>query len=173
MSWLSGALQTGAALVDIAGTVSNIVYQQRQASLLAKQNQLYAQWMHTNEQLQRDSMRMTSELATQGPAMRVQAALDAGFSTRDARRLAGSSEQYIKGYVDMPVMTMHEANGLQVYGNFSRVSQALSTFHSGTPFGKPQPPGFQTGRPRPQGFVNPNYVSAVQINGASTSVSHV
>ena len=53
MSWLVGALQTFGSLADVAGTVSNIVYQQRQAAQLEKQNELMETWMNKQEALQK------------------------------------------------------------------------------------------------------------------------
>nr|AWK57619.1 ORF2 protein [Sapovirus GIV]AWK57677.1 ORF2 protein [Sapovirus GIV.1]AWK57681.1 ORF2 protein [Sapovirus GIV.1] len=147
MSWLVGALQLGGALVDAAGSVSNMVYQHKQLELLKQQNQLYSTWMAKNEQLQRDSMALSEKLSTEGPALRVKAALDAGFDPVSARRLAGSGERRIQGYIDMPVMTQQQSSAHWVNGNLAKVNSALTTFQQGTPFGKPQPPKFQTGGP--------------------------
>ena len=69
MSWLVGALQTTGSLADLAGTVSDIVYKQRQVAQLEKQNQLMEQWMHKQEALQKSQMDLTRDLAVNTPSV--------------------------------------------------------------------------------------------------------
>nr|AWK57641.1 ORF2 protein [Sapovirus GI.6] len=147
MSWLVGALQTTGSLVDLAGTVSNIVYQQRQVAQLEKQNQLMEQWMGKQEQLQRDQMALTRDLAVNGPVERVQAALDAGFDQVSARRLAGSQERVIYGNLDRPIMHAGTVEGIRNTRHLDSISSSLATFKKGTQFGLSAPPKFNTGRP--------------------------
>lgn len=154
MSWIVGALQGLAGLSDVANTVSGIAYQHRQLDLLRQQNELQAQWMVKNEALQREAMAMTRDLSVNAPAQRMRAALDAGFNSVDARRLAGSSERVIRGYIDRPVMLRTNLEGLRQTNNLLTMNSALETFKKGTPFGMSAPPRVQQG---PIGFSNPNY----------------
>lgn len=154
MSWIVGALQGLAGLSDVANTVSGIAYQHRQLDLLRQQNELQAQWMVKNEALQREAMAMTRDLAVNAPAQRMRAALDAGFNSVDARRLAGSSERVIRGYIERPVMLRTNLEGIRQTNNLLTMNSALETFKKGTPFGMSAPPRVQQG---PIGFSNPNY----------------
>lgn len=147
MSWLVGALQTAGSLVDMAGTISGIVYQQRQAAQLERQNQLMEQWMTKQETLQRDQMALTRDLSINGPAERVNAAINAGFDPVSARRLAGSQERVIYGNLDRPIAHIGTMDGIRATRHLESMNAALSTFKQGTPFGKPAPPKYTTGRP--------------------------
>ncbi|AGO21657.1 ORF2 [Sapovirus Hu/G1/BE-HPI01/DE/2012] len=147
MSWLVGALQTTGSLVDLAGTVSDIVYKQRQVAQLEKQNQLMEQWMYKQEALQKSQMDLTRDLAVNTPVYRVQAALDAGFDPISARRLAGSSERVIYGNLDRPIMHAGTMEGIRQTNHLNAISSAMATFKNGTQFGKPAPPKIQTGTP--------------------------
>nr|CAE54861.2 structural protein [Sapovirus Hu/Chiba/000496/2000] len=147
MSWLVGALQTAGSLVDTAGTISNIVYQQRQAAQLEKQNQLMEMWMNKQEALQKSQMELSRDLAVNGPALRVQAALDAGFDAVSARRMAGSGERVIWGNLDRPLMHAGTMDSIRNTKHLESISHSLATFKNGTPFGKSAPPQFKQGRP--------------------------
>ena len=150
MSWLVGALQTAGSLVDMAGTISGIVYQQRQAAQLEKQNRLMEEWMGKQEALQRSQMELTRELAVNAPVARVQAALDAGFDQISARRMAGSNERVIYGNLDRPIMHAGTMEGIRNTRHLESISSSLATFKNGTQFGKPSPPKFMTGPPKTQ-----------------------
>lgn len=154
MSWVVGVLQGLGGLTDVASTISGAVYQHRHVNQLRRQNDLQLEWMRRNEVLQRDAMQMSMDLSTKAPALRVQAALDAGFDAVSARQLAGSGERRINGYLDQPIRTIGEAMAVQSRGNLTTLSNALNTFQTGTPFGMKPPAGFQM---YPQGFPNPNY----------------
>ncbi|BAK19407.1 minor structural protein [Sapovirus Hu/D1714-B/2008/JPN] len=147
MSWLVGALQTAGSLVDMAGTISGIVYQQRQAAQLERQNKLMEDWMNKQEALQHEQMQLSKYLAIEGPTARVQAAIDSGFDPVSARRLAGSQERVIYGNLDRPIMQATAIEGIRTTKHLESMNLALSTFKKGTPFGKPAPPRITTGRP--------------------------
>ncbi|BBK20255.1 structural protein [Sapovirus GV] len=139
MSWIVGALQTLGGLTDVASTISGIAYQQRHINQLRRANDLQAEWMARNEQLQRDAMAMNMELSTRGPALRVQAAIDAGFDPLSARQIAGSNERRISGYLEQPVRTVDRAMAVQSHGNLTGLSNAMTTFSHGTRFGMRAP----------------------------------
>ncbi|BBA54642.1 minor structural protein [Sapovirus GV/HkKa2-1] len=147
MSWIVGVLQGLGGLTDVASSLSGIVYQQRHANQIRRANDLQMQWMARNEQLRRDAMDMDYRLGTEGPALRVQSALAAGFDPLSARQIAGSHERRISGYLEQPIRTVDRAVGVQSYGNLTTMSNAMATFRNGTRFGKPQPQGFQNNRP--------------------------
>nr|UYU26113.1 minor capsid protein [Sapovirus GV] len=151
MSWIVGALQTLGGLTDVASSISGAVYQQRHINQLRRANDLQAEWMARNEQLQRDAMAMNMELSTRGPALRVQSAIDAGFDPLSARQIAGSNERRISGYLEQPVRTVDRAVATQSHGNLVGLSNAMSTFSHGTRFGMRAPsraqPSVTTGRP--------------------------
>ncbi|AQM55648.1 putative minor structural protein [Sapporo virus] len=142
MSWLVGALQGLGGLTDVASTISGMVYQHRHLEQLKRQNDLQEQWMARNEQLQRDAMQLSRDLAIQAPALRVQAAINAGFDVVSARQLAGSGERRINGYLEQPVRTIDQAMAIQSRGNLTTLSNALSTFQNGTQFGMKAPKNF-------------------------------
>lgn len=144
MSWLVGTLQSLGGLTDVASTISGMVYQHRHLDQLKRQNDLQEQWMARNEQLQRDAMQLTQDLAVNAPAMRVQAALNAGFDVVSARQLAGSTERRINGYLDQPIRTIDQAMAVQSRGNLTSLSNALATYQKGTQFGLKQPKGFKS-----------------------------
>nr|QUS47512.1 ORF2 [Sapovirus GI.1] len=148
MSWLVGALQTFGSLADVAGTVSNIVYQQRQAAQLEKQNELMETWMNKQEALQKSQMELTRDLSINGPAARVQSALDAGFDEVSARRIAGSGERVIWGNLDRPIMHAGTMDSIRQTKHLDSLSHSLATFKNGTPFGKPAPPTTKFGKPQ-------------------------
>nr|AGH15841.1 small basic protein VP2 [Sapovirus swine/WG214D/2009/USA] len=172
MSWMIGALQTLGGLTDVANTISGIVYQQRQLDLLQQQTQLQAEWMRRNEQLQRDSLALSRELSTEGPTLRFQSALAAGFNPVDARRLAGSGERVVRGYLDQPVFHQGDLVGLRATSHLNTMNAALTTFKQGHPLGTGSPPKPTTGTPQPQGFANPNYQPrppGLTLQGTSSS----
>lgn len=155
MSWVVGALQALGGLTDVGATISGAVYQQRHLDQLRRQNDLQEKWMARNEQIQRDAMKMSQDLAVNAPSMRVKAAMDAGFDVVSARQLAGSQERRINGYLEQPLRTIDQAMGVQSRGNLASLSNAMSTFQQGTPFGMRSP-----ARPAMTGFGNPNYTGS-------------
>lgn len=146
MSWLVGALQTLGGLTDVASTISGVVYQQKHLEQLRRQNDLQQEWMARNEQLQRDAMQLSRDLSTHGPALRAQAAIEAGFDVVSARQLAGSGERRINGYLEQPIRTIGEAMAVQSRGNLTTLSGAMSIFQNGTQFGMKQPKNWKLQR---------------------------
>lgn len=173
MSWVAGALQGAAGLTDMASTVAGIVYQQQHVQQLRRQNDLQFEWMQRNERLQREAMEMSRDLAANAPSLRVKAALDAGFDPVSARRLAGSGERVISGYLDRPIQTIGEASAQRSTGHLGAMNATLSVFQNGTQFGMRQPAHW--GPPPsslPGGFSNPNYKPVVHL-GPRPPISNV
>lgn len=147
-----GASLIASAIGDLAIGASNTAIGHRQVNALEEANRIQREWLANQTNLLTQQINLNWQLATEGPSLKFDSAIRAGFTPTDALRLAGSTHSVSYGMIDRPVMPARDVysigtttNTLQrVYHGFDVARQGLS---SGAP---PAPPGFK-------GFLNPNY----------------
>nr|AFR11843.1 ORF2 [Sapovirus Sewage/California/2009]BAL41650.1 ORF2 protein [Sapovirus Hu/20072248/2008/JP] len=148
MSWSQGLALAAGSIVDMAGTISGIVAQQRQAAAMEEANRIQADWVRRQEKLAYRAQDISADLAVNGVARKVDSLVQAGFTPLDARRLAGGTEVVLHGTIERPVLPRTVLQGIADTHHMQSNINAVRAFNYGTPTGTPPPP---------PGFNNPNY----------------
>nr|WQL57387.1 small basic protein [Sapovirus sp.] len=150
MSWTQALAMATGSVVDMAGTISNIVAQHRQIAVMEEANRIQADWVRRQEKLAYRAQDMTADLAVNGLSRKVDSLVQSGFTPLDARRLAGGTEVVLHGTMERPVLPRTVLQGISDTHHMQSNLMAVRAFNTGLSSGTPPPP---------QGFGNPNYQS--------------
>lgn len=148
MSWFNNMLGVGGFLGDLAGAIGNVVSQQQLVGLQRKQLELYQHAVDKELQLKDQSLHMSYELSTRGPALQYQSARELGFNHTEAMQMTGGARVSYGG-VEVGPRTLPSLPFYNQGTNLLAQSRSIAAgFHQGLT-------GY-TG-PQPTGFGNPNY----------------